>query len=156
MLAINAPTEYVSSSFYMAQDDASVWAAGSAAGCDPHAHVVTVLRAAIDESTTRLRDWYRCPEAFADDETDTPSRVAIVNAARFINTIKHRLENTAWIESSRLTPLNAVTIGTGGSVVLEFSEGDGRSVTFEFEPSGQTVCYGLHDGEVVWHRVASV
>ncbi len=141
LLTITGSGEYVSSGIERPPVIVAPSCGPSPLGSDPHTAFVESMKAVMHQVEDRLLAWLRNPDAFADDETDAPSRDAIRAAIKFVQQLK--------VDVSRLAevPLRAATIGSGGAINLEFARG-GVALTGSFKPDGSAEQLIFADGRL--------
>ncbi|MDX2016297.1 MAG: hypothetical protein SFY95_01500 [Planctomycetota bacterium] len=121
------------------------WRQPSPAGSDPYQAFLRTMYNAFDQAEGRLFEWFRSPAAFADEDTDQPSLTAIQRAIHFVQLLR---SDAGYLRCFEGTRLRGVSIGTAGSIILEFGNAD-RTITCSFEPDGTAEQIVIADGQIL-------
>jgi hypothetical protein len=132
-MSISGPSDYQLSGIDRPPAIVSSSCGPSPLGSDSHDAFIASMTVVLDEVEGRLLAWFRNPDAFADDETDAPSREATGNAIQSVRLLKADLARLS--ENVQYIPLRAATIGSGGAINLDF-EREGVALTYSFKPDG--------------------
>lgn len=131
--AIGSPG-YLSSEYIKPAAIVQLAAGSSPNGSDLKEAVIQSLMTGLVQAENTLLDWFRDPSSLDDDDTDALCRESIRGALTFTRQLKDSLSQ--WPDDGRLLPpLRAVTVGTGGTISMEFALGS-VAFTYVFKADG--------------------
>lgn len=114
-----------------------------ASGASPHwSDAIQQFIAGLGQFEDTLLAWLNDPSALADDETDPPSRETIKRAIDFTQRIQDAVTDRSLTVDTGFPRPRGVSIGTGGSISLEFELGAiGHTVVFEPDGRAESMAF---------------